>query len=374
MERSWVFFGIGAKLSSMRKAIAYRLARTEPVVVVERAVSALREPGRFRLKDRVDGLEYRPYHLPQRMRFGGQWSHRWNARRLRAELDRLRPERPRIVCYDSPVQWSLAGKLDESLSVYFAIDDRTVTVTGEPMEGLLRAERELLNRVDLVVCISDSLAEVLASRTPPDRQVPIQVIENGFDEELFNPDVQRPIPEALASLPRPWGLIAGHISERIDWDGLATLRQHRPDVHWVFLGPADDGCVEHVRRIGGSYFSPVPLQEVPAWIAAADVCAVPYRLNCFSNASFPLKAIEYLAMNKPVLATAIPCLRQFRDYIAFADQADGASYAQAVDRALAKRSQDDDQRAFVSPFQMQNRVDMFVDCIEQHFACGLAAV
>jgi glycosyltransferase involved in cell wall biosynthesis len=52
--------------------------------------------------------------------------------------------------------------------------------------------------------------------------------------------------------------------------------------------------------------SPIPYERVPEFIAMSDVCIVPlpdlpqWRNQC------PLKLLEYLAMNKPVIATNIP--------------------------------------------------------------------
>jgi hypothetical protein len=36
------------------------------------------------------------------------------------------------------------GRFGEKISVYVAVDDRTVTVTGEPIKGGIEAEKTLL--------------------------------------------------------------------------------------------------------------------------------------------------------------------------------------------------------------------------------------
>ncbi len=61
------------------------------------------------------------------------------------------------------------------------------------------------------------------------------------------------------------------------------------------------------------------------------MCAVPYRLNNFTLASSPLKAIEYLAAGAPVLSTEIPALEPFGDVISWVKAGDGKSYAAALD-------------------------------------------
>src|SRR5262249_16892788 len=78
-------------------------------------------------------------------------------------------------------------------------------------------------------------------------------------------------------------------------------------------------------------YAPVAHEAIPDWIASCDVCAVPYRLNDFTKASSPLKAVEYLGAGAPVLSTKVPSLTTFGDSIACVREGDGMSYATALD-------------------------------------------
>jgi glycosyltransferase involved in cell wall biosynthesis len=264
-----------------------------------------------------------------------------NQRLLGRELNSLLPKNgKRIVCYDSPTQDQLVGKLREDLSVYIAIDEKTLTVSGEPIQGEVEAEKRLLSRVDKVICVSERLAQVLRSRVPSGRNLPISVLPNGYDERIFDPEKNYPEPSDLARIPKPRALVAGHISERIDWEGIKGAVKSRPSWTWVFVGPADAGMVERINTIGGStfYHPPVPVEEVPAWIRYCDACAVPYRLNPFTRASSPLKAIEYLAMGAPVLSTRIPALQPYGDVVHWVDESCGKSYVMGLDKVLEEKT------------------------------------
>jgi glycosyltransferase involved in cell wall biosynthesis len=265
-----------------------------------------------------------------------------NRYRLQQEIDQLLPDKTgRVVCYDSPTQHHLPGKLGEETSIYLAIDDRTLTVTGEPINGELEAEKRLLCKVHKIVCVSERLAKVLRSRVPPGRNLPIFVLPNGYDERTFDPRRNDIEPSGLAHVPKPRILVAGHISDRIDWDGIMRTSKLHPQCTWVFVGPADQGLPEKIQRdlgVRGYYHPPIPLTEVPAWIQNCDVCAVPYRLNSFTLASSPLKAIEYLAMGAPVLSTRIPALQSYGDVIQWVDEGCGESYAQGLDKTLAEKT------------------------------------
>ena len=331
---SWIFFATGASPSFLQKALACRLSETDPVVIVERPVSALRQPGRWPLSRRRQGMEYQPFFWPQRIPLFGDWSQRRNLRYLSSELDRLGPGPVRVVVFDSPAHYQLVGKLKEALSVYLAIDDRTLTLAGIPIAGELEAERELLRRVDIVLGVSKPLARLLRRRMPGDARAGVHVLANGFDERLFSPVSSFPEPIGLHGVSRPLVLIVGHVSERLDWLGLSDCRRRRPAAQWLFLGPMEKGMKKRIIQLGGHHRPPVPLSEVPAWLACADVCAVPYRRNRFTQASCPIKALEYLAMGAPTLSTRIPSLNHLGAAVQWVREGDGGSYAAALDRLL----------------------------------------
>jgi UDP-galactopyranose mutase len=350
-DTQWVFFANNAKPSSMRRALAYRLAERMPVVVVTEALSLLRERKRPALRNRVharsdlgDLREYTPIHYPAGVPLVGSWLNAFCHQQIRTELASvLEPFGPRyrVVCYDSPSQFPLVGTLGEDLSVYLAIDDRTVTVSGDAIAGEKEAECNLIARVDRVVCVSEPLAATLRARASPGRNPRIDVLGNGYDERLFTPGQQSEEPACLAKVARPRILVTGHVSDRIDWEGIAAAAKSRPAWSWVFVGPADQGMSERISRIHSEtgaplfLYPPISYEAVPAWIAYCDACAVPYRLNAFTRASSPLKALEYLGAGAPVLSTEVPSLSAFGNAISWVREGDEMSYVAALD-ALAQ--------------------------------------
>jgi glycosyltransferase involved in cell wall biosynthesis len=343
---SWVFFAIESNSSSSRRMVAERLSENDSVLVVERFISGLRKPTSFRLGERTNTKEgsftsYSYFHTPERIPFVRPLLTFFNRQRLVNEVEELLGHPPTVVCYDSPSQFHLVGSFGEKISVYVAVDDRTVTVTGHPIKGELEAEKKLLSKVDLVVCVSEPLADAIRDRIPNKRGVPIHVLPNGYDARVFDPNMLWPEPEDLKPLSRPRLLVTGHISDRIDWEGIRDAFHMRPQWTWIFVGPTDSRIQEKIFHALGSqgFWHPsVPIQEVPAWIQHCDVCAVPYQLNSFTLASSPLKAIEYLAMGSPVLSTRIPALLPYGDAIHWIDEGCGESYAVGLDKALAEKT------------------------------------
>ncbi len=329
----------------IRRTVPERLSEKDSVLVVESFMSALRQPVYFQLGKRFNAktsslISYSHFHTPERFSFGRPFLRSLNQRRLVKEIVALLGNPPKVVCYDSPTQFDLVGRFQERISVYVAVDDRTVTVTGSPIKGELEAEKKLLSKVDIVICVSEPLADVIHDRIPNQRKVPIHILSNGYNARIFDSNRVWPEPTDLKLLPRPRLLVAGHVSDRIDWEGIREASRMRSEWTWIFVGPPDPGIRErmlHALGPQGVWHPPIPLEEVPAWIQNCDACAVPYRLNSFTLASSPLKAIEYLAMGSPVLSTRIPALQPYGDVIRWVDESCGESYALALDKALEER-------------------------------------
>jgi len=381
---SWAFFVRGLEPSFVGNALAIRMAETQRVVAIGQNVSLIRSPSQLPFHKRVSqppttsiGAYYRPIHFPVRVPIAGTACERLNISLFRREMGQLLPDRPNIVCYDSPKQHSLIGVLREDLTVYYVTDDLTVTVQGTPIQGEWEMEQRLLNRVHLIVCINGSLAEKMRERTVHLGQIPIHVVPNFYDERVFDPKITHPEPQPLRRVPRPRILVAGHISERIDWEGIITASRLKPEWSWVFLGRvADPGMEERVGWLEGrgTLMAGVPFAEVPAWIQHSDVCAVPYRLNPFTLASDPLKAPEYLAMGAATLSTRIPALARFEEAVYWVGEGNGESYARALDR-VAQQSGNNRlgmlRRRAAAPDSLAARADQFRTIILEYLKAPL---
>jgi glycosyltransferase involved in cell wall biosynthesis len=97
-------------------------------------------------------------------------------------------------------------------------------------------------------------------------------------------------------------------------EAIALLNKRYNDICLFILGSGID--LETIQRIKSEQnlhnvliHPPVDYEEVPKYIAIADLCIVPLPdLECW-RVSSPLKLVEYLAMGKPVVLTDIPAHR-----------------------------------------------------------------
>jgi glycosyltransferase involved in cell wall biosynthesis len=184
-----------------------------------------------------------------------------------------------------------------------------------------------------IVCASRSLAEII----PAAHQNKIVFIGNGVDTSLFR---QNPAPaEALVQLrPRPILLYIGAISEWTDFDVLTAVAAAHPDKMLVLIGPAVPAVHPQLEKLLASpnvqHLGEVRHGELPAYLAAADVCLIPLRKNELTKFLNPNKMYEYFAAGKPVVSIALsPDMAAMGDYLFLAE--DAATFAAQIEPALA---------------------------------------
>jgi glycosyltransferase involved in cell wall biosynthesis len=183
-----------------------------------------------------------------------------------------------------------------------------------------RIEQANLEAADLVSVVSEPLRQHLLARGIPEQR--IVVLPNGVDPERFRPDLDgAPMRESLGIVER---CSIGFIGTFGPWHGVETLAeafirllQRRPDfsgkVSLVLIG---DGLrlpsVKDMLRGAGALDDVVltglvPQAEGPAYLSACDVLVLPTVPNPDGSPFFgsPTKLFEYMAMGRPIVATAL---------------------------------------------------------------------
>jgi glycosyltransferase involved in cell wall biosynthesis len=123
-------------------------------------------------------------------------------------------------------------------------------------------------------------------------------------------------------------------------DALALIARTRPDVtlHLDVFGRGDaaDRLADQATRLGladgVTFHGRIPIDDVPAAVAEADIGVAPTRRDPFTDVSLSTKVFEYAAMGKPVVASRLPMVeRTFpTDTISTYDPGDPASMAAAL--------------------------------------------
>jgi glycosyltransferase involved in cell wall biosynthesis len=182
---------------------------------------------------------------------------------------------------------------------------------SRPLIRLLeRLELAAYAAADTVIVVSDGFRANLIGRGVPAAKV--HTIRNGVDPAEFDPDAAAD-PELRAALGAGPGdclvLYAGThgISQGLTSVADAAGRlAGEPGIRFAFVGEgADKARLEQrvaERGLGRVTLRPgVPHEQVPALLAAADICLVPLRDVPLFSSFIPSKMFEYLAAGKPVV-------------------------------------------------------------------------
>ena len=202
-----------------------------------------------------------------------------------------------------------------------------------PHPDIEAANIALLNECDIVFANSLRLrdhAKTYCSR--------VYLTRAGVNMETFNVSLDSGSRQshALDGLKSP---IIGYIGTIHRWIDLSLLRrvaEALPEYIFVMVGPvavdiSDLLAVPNIRWVGQQAH-----HDLPSFIRRFDVCIIPYVVDRYTESSFPAKLNEYLAMGKPVVAVAIPEIRDFNteycDAVFLAD--DVSSFVSAIRRAF----------------------------------------
>ncbi len=172
----------------------------------------------------------------------------------------------------------------------------------------------------------------------------VSVIINSPSLKRFDPTAH---PRRAFRVDGPLRLVyAGGLTPTYEVDvavrAVASLVQDRPDldVRFDIYGRGDSGpslqalATELGINERVAFHGRIPLDDVPAAIAAADIGIAPTRRDEFTDLSLSTKVYEYAAMGKPVVATRLPLVERTFPVGSVSTYAPGDPAAMATEIAI----------------------------------------
>ncbi|MGF1603317.1 MAG: glycosyltransferase family 4 protein [Thermosynechococcaceae cyanobacterium] len=195
----------------------------------------------------------------------------------------------------------------EALLFYEAKVERKALVLSQVAKWI---ELWAYRRCDVLACISDTLKEILITDfdIPADK---IVLVQNGVDIDFINPSIHQP--KRVFE-----GFTIGFVGSLYSWCGLDILIQTLSELHQeglpISLVIVGDGAIEvDLKAMVNelelskqvSFEGRVPWQEVPQYIAGIDI-GYSGQVEIQNGKMYlsPMKLYEYMAMGKPVIASA----------------------------------------------------------------------
>lgn len=257
-----------------------------------------------------------------------------------------------VLWAHAPLYAQLVRYLSPSAILYDCTDDYS-TLEPTHAEAIREGDKYLLQRAGVVTTVSRALYEQKAAYHGH-----VHMLPNAVDTRHFTPYRDHPMPTDLAAL-LPATLVAyvGHVNQRINRHLVETLADSRPDLQLVFLGPVHASVAAMVEKRNIHLLGRKDYRELPAYLAHVDVCVIPHEINAVTGYMNPIKAYEYLAMGKPVVATPVPGLEELTDGLIIAR--DSGTFSSAIDLALERRGgeQAEALRRLVSAHTWDSRVE-----------------
>jgi len=194
------------------------------------------------------------------------------------------------------------------------IDEEKMIGRPKVLTRLTRLNEKLnYKQADKIVAVTQGIKdEIKKLHSIPDEK--IVVIENGANTDLFKPMHQEKAKKEL-KLEEKKNYIC-FVGNLAPWQGVEFLIQSAPlilkeSTHTKFMiigdGPMKEELIDLAEQMAVSdkfiFTGVVPYEEVPKYINASDICVV-YKKPLKSGYS-PLKLYEYMACEKPVIASRV---------------------------------------------------------------------
>jgi len=219
-----------------------------------------------------------------------------------------------------PVVYEVRGFLEETWTSHLPSDE-AVAQQADRYRLNRAAETRAILAADAVVTLSETMRDEIVSRgCSADK---IVVVPNAVDVDRF-----RPMPrseELAASLGiAPGEQVVGYVSSFTPYEGIhflleaaARLRATGRRLHVVLVGDGieSESLAETGRRLGlddGTLIMPgrVPHDDVLRYYSIIDVFVVPRTNDRVSRLVTPLKPYEAMALEKALVVSDVPALRE----------------------------------------------------------------
>jgi glycosyltransferase involved in cell wall biosynthesis len=320
-------------------------------------VFCLRWPGEADF-DRVKGVTI--YRLPVSRRQGGgrlaymaEYFRSWLLMAWHVTKHHLRQRYALVQVYNPPdvlAFSTLLPRLFSGTRVVLDVRDMAPELfmsrfglsLDHPITRALRVqERWACRYADAVTVCTQHQFNVMAARGI--KPAKMAIVMNTPDEAIFGTPVPLPRSQASAAPDRPLRLIYhGSILTRYGLDVLVEAVPHLladvPNLQVDIYGfgdfkPAVQALAVRLGVAGVVRFRErLPLEEMPAAIAAADIGVVPVRRDVFTDTILPTKLMEYAHMGVPAVVGRTSTTSEYfdDDMVAYFEPEDPADLARQV--------------------------------------------
>jgi len=253
------------------------------------------------------------------------------------------------ICKQKPIVWTylatttavnLINKLSPKLLIYDCVYDSLRH--PEAPKDIAVSEQKILAKADIV--LTDALYFYNHKKNYNDN---VYQVPPGVDFEHFHVEQQKQSKQLMTDIKNPRLCFFGCIGKenlRIDLELLEFIANKKPEWSIVIIGPLVN--MEIPANLAGfnniKWLGFIPYAELPRYLAQCDTLILPYRLNDFTESVFPAKVFECLATGKPVVSTALPELKPYKQHFCIAEN--GEEFLNGIETSLHNDSKENKQQ------------------------------
>ena len=245
----------------------------------------------------------------------------------------------------------LIGELPVDRWVYYCVDDWSCwpEMDAKPLRDM---ESELIEKCDAIICVSRALQSRIAQQTGRTSML----LQHGFDEQfLRRPRSKRLLKQYPGRKILYWGLI----DQRLDAEIVTACAKAFPKDSFIFVGPTANPAKELFAPNNVYSHGVVEYNQLPALAMESNVLIMPYADTEVTRQIQPLKMLEYLAVEKPIIARNLPSTSEWSDCLDVADTPE--EFVALLKQRLAKGSTSAQRRARkrVEEHSWENKAEEF---------------
>ena len=186
----------------------------------------------------------------------------------------------------------------------FSDDFREFCKTDSDRERFDRFIERIIPKMDFVIHVNDHVKEKYSRFNNKNIVVRNATNFSNFDRKFYNNiDVMQSI---KSSYSRIVGCIGTCNFIRMDLDAISALVSNNNEMAFVFIGNVDNEVRLHLEKFTNIFYIKfVPYNILPDYLNYFDVCTAPMLINDHTAGNDLLKLHDYLAMGKPIVASAI---------------------------------------------------------------------
>lgn len=228
---------------------------------------------------------------------------RWSVKRAVEKVLHEHRMTSTVSIYSVPNAADYVGDFNESLKVYVCVDEFSLW-PGLNYKMVKSMEDLLLKKSDMVFATSKSL-----QNTKSNGKSETLLLTHGVEFKHFNIG-PKPAPSNSLQICY-FGLFDERSDQRILKEMAVSLPEEQFHIYGNVVCSIDE--LEELKNV--HFHGPVPYKKLPQVISAMDVFILPYVRNELTENINPLKLKEYLSTGRPVIATALPEVEVFKDYL-----------------------------------------------------------